>query len=166
MVIEIGIVAGYVIAWAIRKVRRVSGRLDSEADGVIDASLDRLHEVVAAKLGPYHPVLADLVEEARDAASGDGEIGEVTRQQLELEIAAAAQKDESFRRTVDELVARLRESEAAMGSPLVAGADAKVFTGDVHVRAERGGIGFGQVAGDVRISQGPTDPLGPGRLGH
>ena len=48
MVIEAGVVAGYVIAWAVRKARRVGGRLDSEADGVIDAGLDQLHEVVAA----------------------------------------------------------------------------------------------------------------------
>ncbi len=63
MVIEAGVVAGYVVAWALRKARRAGGRLDAEADGVIDASLDRLHEVVAAKLGG-HPVLAELVEEA------------------------------------------------------------------------------------------------------
>ncbi len=50
MVIEAGVVAGYVIAWAVRKVRRVGGRLDKETDEVIDASLDRLHEVVAARL--------------------------------------------------------------------------------------------------------------------
>src|SRR5260221_7134951 len=51
MVIEAGVVAGYVIAWAVRKARRVGGRLDAEADGVIDAGLDRLHEVVAGELG-------------------------------------------------------------------------------------------------------------------
>ena len=63
MVIEAGVVAGYVIAWAVRKARRVAGRLDAEADEVIDAGLDRLHEAVVAKLGG-HPVLEELDEEA------------------------------------------------------------------------------------------------------
>jgi hypothetical protein len=52
-VIEAGLVAGYVIAWAVGKARRVGGRLDAEADQVIDASLDRLHEVVAGKLAGH-----------------------------------------------------------------------------------------------------------------
>ena len=63
MVIEAGVVAGYVIAWAVRKARRAGGRLDVEADEAIDAGLDRLHEVVAAKLAG-HPVLEELEEEA------------------------------------------------------------------------------------------------------
>lgn len=68
MFIEAGVAAGYVIAWAVRKARRVGGRLDSEVDEVIDAGLDRLHEVVAAKLNGY-PVLAELVEEAEAAGT-------------------------------------------------------------------------------------------------
>jgi hypothetical protein len=159
--IEVGIVAGYVIAWAISKVRRAAGRLDSEADRVIDASLDQLHDVVTAKLGPHHPVLADLVEEA-----GDGEISDATRQRVELEIAAAARKDESFQRTVDELVARVREAEAATGRSVIAGPGARVFTGDAHVRAQSGGIAVGQVAGDMHINPEPADPPRPGRPGH
>jgi hypothetical protein len=63
MVIEAGVVAGYLIAWAIRKARRVGDRLDKEADAAIDSSLDRLHEFVAERLGG-HPALADMEEEA------------------------------------------------------------------------------------------------------
>jgi hypothetical protein len=87
VVIEAGVVAGYVIAWAVRKVRRVGTRLDAEADGVIDAGLDQLHEVVAAKLSG-HPVLAELVEEAQAAGDG-GEVSDLTRQRVELELTAA-----------------------------------------------------------------------------
>jgi hypothetical protein len=82
MVIEAGVVAGYVIAWTVRKARRVGSRLDKEADGVIDASLERLYEVVAAKLDG-HPALAELVEEAEAAGDG-GEVNGLTRQQVEL----------------------------------------------------------------------------------
>ena len=115
MVIEAGVVAGYVIAWAVRKARRVGGRLDAEADGVIDAGLDRLHEIVEAKLGG-HPVLAEAIEEAQTAGDG-GRIGDLTRQQVEAELAAAAWKDDAFGQSVTKLVARLREAERDAGRP-------------------------------------------------
>lgn len=73
MVIEAGVVAGYVVAWAVRKARRVAGRLEAEADSVIDAGLDKLHEVVADKLAG-HPVLEDLDEEAAATAAETGQV--------------------------------------------------------------------------------------------
>jgi hypothetical protein len=162
VVIEAGVIAGYVIAWAVRKARRVGSRLDAEADAAIDTGLDRLHEVVAAKLGG-HPVLAEVVEEA---AAGGGEVSELTRQQVELALTAAARKDEVFGQAVTELVARLREAEQAAGRSVIAGAGSRVFTGDAHAKAEGGGIAFGQVGGDVNVDRGRVDPPGPGRPGH
>jgi hypothetical protein len=160
MVIEAGVVAGYVIAWALRKARRVAGRLDTEADAAIDLGLDRLHEVVAAKLAG-HPVLAELVEEAE--VVGDGEVSDLTRKQLELALTAAARKDESFGEVVTDLVGRLREAQQAAGTAVMAGPGSTVFTGDAEAKAEGGGIAFGQVAGGVFIGQEPADPSGPGR---
>jgi hypothetical protein len=165
VVIEAGVAAGYVIAWAVRKARRVGGRLDAEADAAIDAGLDRLHEVVAAKLDG-HPVLAELVEEAEEAASGTGQVSELTRQQVELALTAAAHKDEVFGQAVVELVARLREAEQAAGGVVASGTGSAVFTGDAHVKAKDGGIAFGQVAGDVSVGRDPLDPPGPGRSGR
>src|SRR5215469_5759613 len=162
VVIEAGVIAGYVIAWAVRKARRVGGRLDAEADAAIDAGLDRLHEVVAGKLAG-HPVLAEVEEEA---VAGGGEVSELTRQQVELALTAAARKDEVFGQAVTELVARLREAEQAAGRAVVAGAGSAVFTGDAHAQAETGGIAFGQVAGDVNVERGRVGPPGPGRPGH
>lgn len=164
MVIEAGVVAGYVIAWAVRKARRVGSRLDEEADGVIDASLDRLHEVVAAKLSGY-PALAELVEEA-EASGDDGGVSDLARQQVELALTAAAQKDDAFGQAVTELVACLREAEQATGHRVIAGAGSTVFTGNTEVKAAGGGIAFGQVAGGVHISQAPGDPSQPGRASH
>jgi hypothetical protein len=165
VVIEAGVVAGYVIAWAVRKARRAAGRLDAEVDAAIDAGLDKLHEAVAAKLGA-HPVLDDLGEEA---AAGDGTVSELTRQQVELAVTAAARKDDVFGQAVTELVARLRAAEQASGVSVVAGAGARVFTGDAHAHASGGGIAFGQVGGDVHTGgagrEGP-DPSQPGRSRH
>jgi hypothetical protein len=164
MIIEAGVVAGYVIAWAVRKARRVGGRLDTEADEVIDASLDRLHEVVAAKLSG-HPALAELVEEAE--AVGDGsEVSDLTRQEVVLAITKAAQKDDAFGQAVSELVARLREEEQVAGTPVIAGPGSTVFTGNAEVKAEGGGIAFGQVAGGVHVSRESVDPPQPGRASH
>jgi hypothetical protein len=162
VVIEAGVVAGYLIAWAVRKARRIGGRLDTEADQVIDTGLDRLHEVVTAKLGG-HPVLAELDEEAGEAAVGAGEVSELTRQQVELALTAAARKDDAFGQAVTDLVARLREAEQASGSAIVAGAGSAIFTGDAHAEAKDSGIAFGQVAGGVQVSRDPEGPSGPGR---
>jgi hypothetical protein len=160
VVIEAGVVAGYVIAWAVRKARRAAGRLDAEVDRVIDGGLDRLHDVVEARLGG-HPVLAELVEEAEVGGDADG-VSDLTRQRVELEIAAAARKDDVFGKAVTELVDRLREAERVAGSPLIAGPGSAVFTGNAQARADGGGIAIGQ-AGAVNISQAPPDPQEPGR---
>jgi hypothetical protein len=163
VVIEAGVVAGYVVAWAVRKVRRVGGRLDTEADQVIDDGLDRLHAVVEAKLG-RHPVLAELVEEAQAAGDAAG-VSDLTRQRVELELTAAAHKDDDFGRTVTEAVGHLREAEQAAGPPVIAGQGSAIFTGSAQARADSGGIAIGQAA-SVHISQGPPGPRRPGRNSH
>ena len=160
MVIEAGVVAGYVVAWALRKAQRAGHRLDAEADAVMDASLDRLHEVVESRLGG-HPVLVELVEEAEQ----DAEVADLTRQQVELALTAAALKDEPFGRAVTELVAHLRELERAAG-PVAAEPGSTVFSGAPRVDARDGGFAFGQVAGGVYINQKEPDPQEPGRSRH
>ncbi|WP_407841124.1 hypothetical protein ACE1OC_39645 [Streptomyces sp. DSM 116496] len=101
------------------KARRV-------ADGLvypsIDAGLGKLHAAVAAKLGA-HPALDDLAEEA---ATDEGQVSELTRQQVELAVTAAALKDNEFGRAVNELVAQLRAAEQAGGTSVVTGAGSAV----------------------------------------
>jgi hypothetical protein len=143
-----------------RKARRVGGRLDAESDGVIDATLDRLHDVVVAKLGG-HPVLAELVEEAEDA----GQVSDLTRQQVELVLAATARRDELFGQVVTELLGRLRAAEQAPRSVVTSGEGSAVFTGDAHAEARDGGLAFGQVAGGVQVHREPPGPPAPGRSG-
>ena len=152
----------YVIAWAVRKGRRIGRRLDAEADVLIDAKLDRLHEVVAAKL-VHHPVLEELEEEA---ATGSGEVSELTRQQVELAITAAAGKDDAFGQAVAGLIGQLHDAEQTNGRSVIAGSGSAVFTGNAHAHAAGQGVAFGQVAGDVHLNQGPGNPLMPGRPGH
>ena len=158
MVIEAGVVAGYVIACAVRKARRVVARLDVEADAVIDEGLDRLHEVVAAKLGGHL-----VLEEQGEATVGGGRVSELTCQQVELTFAMAANKDQAFGQAITELVACLRQAEQANGRPVVAGA--AVFIGGRTCRSRRRGIAFGQVAGDVHLDQDQDQGTLPGRGG-
>ncbi|HEY3505778.1 MAG TPA: chromosome partitioning protein [Actinocatenispora sp.] len=167
VVIEAGIVAAYVIAWVVGKTRRAAGRVDAEVDTAIDAGLDKLHEVVAAKLGA-HPALADAAE---GAAGGQGQVTELTRQRLELEVTAAAGKDDAFGQAVTALVTRLRAAEQAAGVSVTAGPGSRVFTEDAHAQASGGGTAFGQIGGDVHTVHlgpggGPADPQRPGRERH
>jgi hypothetical protein len=82
-------------------------------------------------------VLAELIEEAE--AVGDGGISDLTRQQVELSLAAAARKDDVFGQSVSELVARVREAEQAAGGSVTAGPGSTVFTRSAGVRAGSGG---------------------------
>jgi hypothetical protein len=107
-------------------------------------------------------VLAELAEEVAD----NGEVSELTRQQMELALVAAAHKDDVFARAVNEIITQLRQAEQATGQTLLAGAGAAVFTGDAHARADRGGVAVGQIAGDMHVGRDAVDPPWPGRLGH
>jgi hypothetical protein len=165
VVIEAGVVAGYVIAWATRKARRAAGRIDDEADAIIDAGLDRLNEIVMARLAG-HPALAGLDAEAAAAALDHGqEVSELTRQEVEWALATAARDDRAFWQAVTELATGVREAQrAARRAPSRQATVA--FSGDARADASYGGIAFSQVAGDVQITREPGDPRRPGRSGH
>ena len=168
MVIEAGVAAGYVVAWAMRRARRATGRADVLIDTSIEAGMDKLAGVVQAKLGA-HPALDDLAEEA---ATDDQQVSELTRQQVELALAAAARRDEDFGRTVTDLVAQLRAGEQASGGVSAVTRDGTaIFTGSAHAQASGNGIVFGQVAGNAHVNRGAADghqpdPSEPGRSSH
>jgi hypothetical protein len=164
VVVEVGVVTGYVIAWAVRKARRAGGRLDDEADAVIDVGLDRLHEMVAARL-THHPVMAELVDEAEQAALNDGNVSDETRKQLESALAVAVSQDETFEMRLAELAASVRDAQRAREQVMPC-QGAAVFTGESHATADRGGIAFGQLAGPVHIVRDGGSPFQPGRFGH
>ncbi|GIE85400.1 chromosome partitioning protein [Actinoplanes regularis] len=163
-VVEASVVAGMVIAWAVRKARRAAGRMDETVDAAIDAGADRLHEVVLARLG--EPVQEDL---AAEAASESGQVSELTRQQVELAVTAAARRDEKFAVMVAELVAQVRATQHPAGTQVLAGPGSTVFTGAASATAHDHGTAFAQVS-TVNIGQvGPGDGAGPqmpGRPGH
>jgi methyl-accepting chemotaxis protein len=160
-VIETGLIVGYIIAWAVRKARRVAGPLDAEVDTALDAGLGKLHELVQAKLGP-DPALSDLVEEAQ---SGDP-VGELTRQRVELSIQATANKSEDFAQGVTELVASLQRIEKTTGRVAISSGQGSAVVGDADIRADHGSIAGSNVtiAGGAHLGGGVSeDPHLPDR---
>jgi hypothetical protein len=158
MMIEAGVIAGYVVAWAVRKARRVAGRLDNEADAVVDVGLDQLHALVATRLAG-HPVMAKLLNEAEQAALiDDGKVSAGTRQQVETALATTADEDEVFGHAVTELAAFLEDTQLTAARTVSPRQRATLFTGNSRAEADRGGIAFGQVAGDVHIARETGSP--------
>ncbi len=139
MVIEANVIAGHVVDWVMAKVGR-SGPLPPADNG-----RGEIHRLVTGKLGD-HPALLDAEDEA-----GGGTVSELTRQQIELAITAAARKDDAFAAAVTAALAQRRAT----------GDGVRVFTGDAHADAQSSGIAIGQVGGDVHLS--PADPPQPGR---
>src|SRR3954465_11865981 len=123
----IEVVVGYLIAWAVQKARRVGRRADTEVDAVLDAGMDRLHEVVATKLGG-DPALTKLESEA-----AAGEPGERTKERVRLAVEDAAETDPAFANELSELVAKLRAAEAGAG--VAATGDHATAVRDVDIHA-------------------------------
>src|SRR3954447_17479932 len=70
MVIETGIVVGYLIAWAARRARRAAPHVDAVVDDAVDVGLEALHRAVVEKLGP-DPALVAL--DRQSGADGPGD---------------------------------------------------------------------------------------------
>jgi hypothetical protein len=101
------LVAGYLVAWGVRKLHRVGKGLDRETDEVIDAGLDRLHDAIAAKLGT-DPAVVKL-----DAEVSQGlEPTERTLRRVNDAVEEASEEDPDFAALVQALVARLEEAAA------------------------------------------------------
>ncbi|MFJ1561545.1 hypothetical protein [Streptomyces mirabilis] len=123
------IAVGYLFVWAVGKARRVAGRADAEVDHALDAGMDRLHDVVASRLGS-DPALERVVQEAD---SGMEEPTERTRRRLELALEDAAERDtvfaEALRQAVDYVQAVSRAAGPGGGNVTYNGPTA-VMNGD------------------------------------
>jgi hypothetical protein len=116
------LVAGYLVAWGVRKLRRVGTRLDEETDEVIDAGLDRLHDAIAAKLGA-DPALGKLEDEVSQGL----EPSDRTLRRVQDAVEEAAEGDPGFVVTIEALIARLEEVRD--GAPSLAGIDLREAKG-------------------------------------
>lgn len=156
MVGGLEVVVGYLIAWAVSKARRVGAQLDSDVDLVIDAELDRLHDLVAARLG-LDPALEKL---ELTAAAGE-EVSDRTRRRVADALADAAEADDEFAAGLQTALDNLRRAGAP---PVVAasGAGSVAVGGDVDIHAESGSAAA-VTMGNVSVGGSPPDPSGPDR---
>lgn len=148
----IELVVGYLAAWAVRKGRRVAGRADQEVDQALDAGMDRLHELVAGKLGG-DPSLERLTLEGQ---SGQ-EPSERTRQRVQLALEDAADDDPDFGQTLQAAVDRLEELKQQGRAVTATGDGAGAVGGNVSIRADRGSAAAWSM-GDVTLGTPPPDP--------
>ncbi|SOE15077.1 hypothetical protein SAMN06272775_6008 [Streptomyces sp. 2323.1] len=126
----IEIAVGYVFAWVVRKSQRLSARADTEVDRVLDAGMDRVHNLVSAKLG-QDPALERAREEAK---AGREELTERTRRRLADALEDAAERDPDFAEAVRAAVAELQQVQHSTGA-VVAGTGGQAVGGDVRISA-------------------------------
>ena len=149
MVGDPGLVAEYLIAWAVREAQRVGDQSNAE--------LDRLHEVVTAKLGT-DPALADLHE----AVAAGHPVSELTRQRVEAALRTTVGEDSTFAETVAALAVRLREGRWRWAGELAGGQRPTTIAGDVTLHAERGAVAALHVD-SLQVGVPPPGPCPPGR---
>jgi hypothetical protein len=104
----IEVAVGLLIAWAIKRANRVGARADEIAAEAIDVGLDRVHDIVVAKLG-RDPSLARLEAEARD----NGKVAERTRQRVRLALEDATTDDGEFAQRLREAVQKVKSVSAS-----------------------------------------------------
>jgi len=132
------VVVGFLIAWLVRRAKHVGERIDGKIDATLDEGLDKLHDVVARKLGK-DPALAVLEDEIAEA----GEATTRTQARVRLALEEAVEGNEAF---AAELAAAIRDIQAASRGPgTIVGDHAVTVAGNVS--ATGGGIAIGGVTG-------------------
>lgn len=108
------IVVGYLAAYAWRKARRVAGRADAVVDQGLDAGMDRLHGMVAGRLG-LDPAWQQLEAQAGSDLEAVA-VSERTIERVRLALLDEVEKDPGFGTGLEELVARLQVLEEQSGT--------------------------------------------------
>ena len=139
MVIGFEVAVGFLIAWVVRKAGRLGHRVDAEVDRVMDAGLDRLHDLVAVKLGG-DPAL----EKLRSEAGESGEVGPRTQARVRMALEEAAEQDPVFAAEFEVAVAQVQAAQRGDGGAS-AGERGVAVAGGVH--ADNGGVAVGGVTG-------------------
>jgi hypothetical protein len=101
------LVAGYLVAYAVRKAKRVSGRLDAEVDVVLDAGLEQLHGMVAGKLGA-DPAVGTLEREALATSAATDR----TQKRVTFALEEAVEQDPDFAFALQEVLAQLDQARS------------------------------------------------------
>jgi hypothetical protein len=117
--VEVAVAA--LVAWSVGKARRAARQADEIVDDVIDIGLEKVHDVVLAKLGD-DDAMAKLELEA--AATAD--VSTRTRERVAVSLADAIDGDPDF---AEALAAAIREWRPLPGQVQVTG---QSVSGTVH----------------------------------
>lgn len=142
MVTGLEVAVGFLVAWFVRKAGHAGKHLDAMADEVLDAQLDRLHEVVVRKLGN------DSALEQLQLEAAKGDVGTRTQARVRLALEEAAEQDKTFAADLDAALAKLRPGDHSI----------KV-EGGVH--SETSGVNVFMTGGSLSMDR--PDPQGPAR---
>lgn len=151
----IEVALGFLVAWALKKAKRVAQRADTEVDRALDAGMDRLHDLVSRKLGP-DPALAKLQTEVEESGAASTR----TQDRVRLSLEDAAETDTDFAAQLEKLASELETLQGQAG--VTAGDHGTAVGGDVNLHAEGGSVAAWQV-GNVSFGGDRPDPSSPGR---
>jgi hypothetical protein len=150
MMIDFEIAVGLLIAWAVRKVGRIGRRVNAEVNHVLDASLDRLHDLVVAKLSG-DPALEKLQTEAEKS----GAVGTRTQVRVRMALEEAAAQDPAFAAELQAAVVQVQAAQLG-GERAAAGEHGIAVAGGM--RATNRGVAVGGVTGGSVSVGEPRDP--------
>jgi hypothetical protein len=149
------LVAGYLVAYVVRKGRRVPMRADAEVDRILEASLGRLNALVSQKLGE-DVALQQLQQEA----SSEGIAKQHTAQRVQSAVEDAAETDPAFAAELQQLLDELRSAGRSLR--MSAGDYGVVAGRDVTIDGTSGGVAAGIIHGSVSTAENPPVP-GPAK---
>jgi hypothetical protein len=124
---------------------------------VIDAELDRMHDLVAEKLG-----LDPALQKLEVSAAGGEEVGDRTRRRVLDALADAVEADDQFARALQELLSEMKATPAVHMAG-ASGARSASVGHDASIKADHGSAA-GLTMGDITIGASPEDPPKPGRI--
>jgi hypothetical protein len=149
------LVAGYLSAWAVRKARRAGKRLDEDADDVVDAGLDRLHDLISATLG------RDPAVEKLELEAVAGPVSARTARRVLDAVTEATENNPKFAERLEPLLIALQSLGTTPAA--AAGGERSASVGrDAEISADHGSAAA-MTMGDVNLGFPATDPTEPGR---
>jgi hypothetical protein len=154
----IEVAVGLLVAWLARKAKRVGQRADTEVDTVLDAGMDRLHDLVTSRLG------SDTAMVKLHAEAQTGQVSDRARDRVTAALEDTTEADPQFARQLQDLVEQVQALAAqAGGDTVVAGAGGAVMTGDLHNTGSGTAIGAVGSIDTFTVGASPPDPREPDR---
>jgi len=151
--VGIELVVGYLVAWVVRKAKRAGGQADAIVDEAMDAGMERLHRLVAEKLGNESAILQMDAE-----ASQSGDVTDRTRTRVALALEEVTETDSTFAAAIQAAAEQVRSTEQT----IVESNHGVVIGGNVQIQAKDGAAAAWHIDSVILADRQP-DPSQPDR---